>query len=201
MNSNSLKDLNNINLQEIFEGQSENAQLFDILKDYDLSDSFDYKDGNYRLKLKFINRSNNPNPEHATPGSSGFDFRANLDDEEFKGQVNIPAGKMAIIPTGIYVEIPEGFEIQVRPRSGMAAKFGLTVLNTPGTIDSDYRGEIKIILFNTGAIADYTVNHGDRIAQGVIQAVHSQRYLSWVEVDELSTTKRNAGGFGHTGRQ
>lgn len=151
---------------------------------------------NYGIKISVANKSNNPDPEYATAGSSGFDFRANLEN----GSMVIPVGKRAIVPTGLYFEIPEGLEIQVRPRSGLAAKNGVTVLNTPGTIDADYRGEIKVILINLGD-EDFTINHGDRIAQGVIASVISKPYVKWEKVSDVSTdTTRGSGGFGSTGR-
>ena len=104
-----------------------------------------------------------------------------------------------MVPTGLYFELPENFEIQVRPRSGLAAKFGVTVLNTPGTIDSDYRGEIVMIMYNTGAMGDFTVNHGDRIAQGVVASVMGKKMISWEKKNNLNKTDRGNGGFGHSG--
>jgi dUTP pyrophosphatase len=156
-------------------------------------------------------------PEYATDGSSGLDVRAyitknNIDEiigENFTRFFDIKKGLLtklddkiilkplgrALIPTGLFVEIPCGFEIQVRPRSGLAIKHGITVLNTPGTIDSDYRGEIKVILFNTSS-KNYIISHGDKISQLVVQKVERAEF---VEVDELVDTVRSAGGFGSTG--
>ncbi len=129
-------------------------------------------------------------PEYKSDGASGADIHAFLDSP-----VVIPAGKSALIPTGIFLEIPDGFEVQIRPRSGLAAKNGVTVLNSPGTIDSDYRGEIKVILANFGG-TDFTVTDGDRIAQAVLApVVHARFVLS----DGLSCTERGTGGFGSTG--
>ncbi|KAF0152657.1 MAG: dUTP diphosphatase [Ignavibacteria bacterium] len=131
-----------------------------------------------------------PLPEYATEGSSGFDVRAALENE-----IVIPKGKVALVPTNLRAEIPLGYEIQVRPRSGLAAKHGIGVLNSPGTIDSDYRGEIKIILFNFGD-EDFVIKRGDRIAQLVLAKV----YLADFKItDDLNTSNRGEGGFGHTG--
>ena len=129
-------------------------------------------------------------PSYETSGAAGADVRAFLNEP-----VVIPVGKRAMIPTGLFFSIPEGFEIQVRPRSGLAAKNGVTVLNTPGTIDSDYRGEVKIILINLGD-ADFTVNNGDRIAQLIVAPVTQGIF---VKTDKLDETERGAGGFGSTG--
>lgn len=129
-------------------------------------------------------------PSYETSGAAGADVRAFLNEP-----VVIPVGKRAMIPTGLFFAIPEGFEIQVRPRSGLAAKNGVTVLNTPGTIDSDYRGEVKVILINLGD-ADFTVNNGDRIAQLIVAPVTQGIF---VKTDKLDETERGAGGFGSTG--
>lgn len=129
-------------------------------------------------------------PEYKTKGAAGADLCALLD-----APLTIPAGKFAMVPTGLFFEIPEGYEVQVRPRSGLAAKNGITVLNTPGTIDSDYRGEIKVILINLGS-SDFTINSGDRIAQMIIAPVIQ---ASFSIVENLSNTERGSGGFGSTG--
>ena len=148
----------------------------------------------YKLRLVFSNKSNNEDPQYATEGSSGFDLRANLSEP-----LVIKIGKRAIVPTGLFFELPENFEMQIRPRSGLAAKNGVTVLNTPGTIDNDYRGEIKVILINLGE-EDFTINNGDRIAQGVLAPVYGKDIINFVKVSEVSTdTTRSAGGFGSTG--
>jgi dUTP pyrophosphatase len=149
----------------------------------------------FKLDISFVNKSNNQNPKYETNGSAGFDLRANLDSE-----VKISAkGGRAIIPTGLYFELPSNFEMQIRPRSGLAAKNGVTVLNSPGTIDSDYRGEIKVILINHGE-EDFKVNHGDRIAQGVIASVINNNIFNLNQVQEISDdTQRSSGGFGSTG--
>lgn len=144
------------------------------------------------IEIKIINTSSNPLPTYATSGSSGMDIRANLDVPQ-----SLKPLERAAIPTGIFIEIPQGYEVQVRPRSGLALKQGITVLNTPGTIDADYRGEIKVILINLSQ-EEQVIQHGDRIAQLVVQKVEQ---AVWKEVEELEVTERNAGGFGHTGKQ
>jgi dUTP pyrophosphatase len=144
------------------------------------------------IEIRIINTSSNSLPAYATAGSSGMDIRANLDSS----QVLKPLER-TLVPTGIFMEIPQGYEIQVRPRSGLAVKQGITCLNTPGTIDADYRGEIKVILINLSQ-EEQVIHHGDRIAQLVLQKVEQ---VQWKEVEELEVTERNAGGFGHTGKQ
>ncbi|MCD8173624.1 MAG: dUTP diphosphatase [Alistipes sp.] len=144
------------------------------------------------MKVRVINRSAFDLPRYESALAAGLDVRANIVEAVTIG----PLGR-AMVPTGLYVEIPEGYEIQVRPRSGMAARHGLTVLNSPGTIDADYRGEIKIILANISPDS-FVLNPGERIAQLVL-ARHER--AEWEECDELSETERGAGGFGHTGRE
>ena len=144
------------------------------------------------IELKIVNASTNALPQYATPGSSGMDIRANLDSPK-----TLQSLERALIPTGIFIEIPQGYEVQVRPRSGLASKQGITCLNTPGTIDADYRGEIKIILINLSG-QEQVIQHGDRIAQLVVQKVEQ---AIWKPVGELEVSERNAGGFGHTGKQ
>lgn len=143
------------------------------------------------MKVRIVNRSRNALPLYQTPLSAGMDVRADLE----QSVTLAPLGR-AMIPTGLYVELPEGYEMQVRPRSGLAAKHGITVLNSPGTIDADYRGEIRIILVNLSSEA-FTVEPGERIAQLVV-ARHEQ--VEWEPVEELGTTERGTGGFGSTGR-
>lgn len=147
-----------------------------------------------KIQVPFSNDSDNPDPEYTTDGASGFDLRANL-----KEPITLNFGERALIPTGLKFEIPSGFEIQVRPRSGLALKKGVTVLNTPGTVDADYRGEVGIILINLGQ-EPFTVEHGDRIAQGVLAHVTAKQVVRLFKVDEVSEdTDRGAGGFGSTG--
>ncbi len=144
------------------------------------------------MKVRIVNKSDHNLPKYETPASAGMDLRANLLEP-----VELKPLERALIPTGLYIELPVGYEAQVRPRSGLAAKFGITLLNTPGTIDADYRGEIKVILVNLSN-TDYLVSDGDRIAQMIISA-HVQAELEEVEI--LNETERGAGGFGHTGRK
>lgn len=144
------------------------------------------------IAIKIINQSVNPLPAYATPGSSGMDIRANLDAAQI-----IPTGERALIPTGLFIEMPAGYEAQIRPRSGLAIKQGITCLNSPGTIDADYRGEIKIILINHSK-ENQVIEPGDRIAQLVIQKVEQ---AVWQLAEQLESTERNNGGFGHTGKQ
>ena len=143
------------------------------------------------VEIKIINRSSNPLPTYATIGSSGMDLRAAIHEP----QVMQPLERV-LVPTGLFMELPVGYEAQVRPRSGLAMKQGITCLNTPGTIDADYRGEIKIILINLSS-EEQQIHPGDRIAQMIIQKVEQ---ATWKVVEELETTERNAGGFGHTGK-
>ncbi|MGN6802709.1 MAG: dUTP diphosphatase [Ginsengibacter sp.] len=145
------------------------------------------------VEIKIINISGNPVPEYATPGSAGLDLRAWLPEEA----VTLKPLERKLIPTGLFFEIPGGFEVQIRPRSGMAIKHGITCLNSPGTVDSDYRGEIKIILINLSS-EPHTINSGDRIAQMIVEKVEKAKLI---EVEKLETTGRGEGGFGHTGKK
>jgi dUTP pyrophosphatase len=144
------------------------------------------------IEIKIINHSTNPLPAYATSGSSGMDIRANLEEPRTVGSL-----ERVLIPTGLFIEIPDGYEAQIRPRSGLAIRQGITCLNSPGTIDSDYRGEIKIILINLSG-DEQVIQHGDRIAQLIIQKVEKGIFT---EVKELDITDRNEGGFGHTGKK
>jgi len=143
------------------------------------------------IKVKIINQSPNALPDYATEGSAGMDLRAHL-----PGPVVLKPLERQLIPTGLYMELPLGYEAQVRPRSGLAIKQGITCLNSPGTVDSDYRGEIKVILINLSN-EEQVLHPGDRIAQMVISPVVQ---AGWEAVEEISVTARNAGGFGHTGK-
>lgn len=143
------------------------------------------------IDVKIINRSNNNLPAYQTEQSAGMDLQANLEQP-----VTLKTLERQLIGTGLYIELPKGFEAQIRPRSGLAAKHGITVINTPGTVDADYRGEIKICLVNLSSEA-YIIQHGDRIAQMVI-AQHET--ANFVEVESLSETARGEGGHGHTGK-
>ena len=143
------------------------------------------------MKIKVVNKSKHTLPQYATPLSAGMDIRANLELP-----VVLQPLERKLIPTGLYIELPEGYEAQIRPRSGLAIKKGITVLNSPGTIDADYRGEICVILVNLSGEA-FEIQDGERICQMVI-AQHAQ--AEWIEVEELGSTERGAGGFGHTGK-
>jgi dUTP pyrophosphatase len=144
------------------------------------------------IQIKIVNTSSNPLPEYATKGASGMDIRASLDIP-----LTLQPLERNLIPTGLFVEIPQGYEIQIRPRSGLAIKQGITCLNTPGTIDSDYRGEIKIILINLSS-DEQVIHPGDRVAQMIIQKTERAEFE---QVEILNNTERAAGGFGHTGKQ
>lgn len=142
------------------------------------------------MRIKIINQSSNELPKYETASSAGMDLRASLEHT-----VVLKPMERTLIPTGLSLELPIGFEAQIRPRSGLALKHGMTVLNSPGTIDADYRGEIKVLLINLSN-SSFEINHGDRIAQMII-ATHAQ--VNWQEVELLSETVRGAGGYGHTG--
>jgi dUTP pyrophosphatase len=144
------------------------------------------------IEVKIINQSNNSLPEYATVGASGMDLRAFIPET-----LTVRPMQRLLVPTGIFIELPMGYEAQIRPRSGMAIKQGITCLNTPGTIDADYRGEIKVILINLSE-DEQQIQPGDRIAQMVIQEVVQ---CNWKLTDKLEETKRSDGGFGHTGKQ
>ena len=142
------------------------------------------------MNINIINQSKHPLPSYETVASAGMDLRANLSQQEVLKPL-----ERKLIPTGLFIELPVGFEAQIRPRSGLAFKFGVSIVNSPGTIDADYRGEIKVLLINLSN-DDFSVGDGDRIAQMVI-AKHEN--AQWIEVNELSATERGAGGYGHTG--
>ena len=144
------------------------------------------------MRIKVINRSKHALPNYATDLSAGMDIRANLSEP-----LTLKPLARCLVPTGLYIALPQGYEAQIRPRSGLALKKGITVLNSPGTIDADYRGEIGIILVNLSD-TDFVIEDGERIAQMVI-ARHEQ--AEWIETDELDDTERGAGGFGHTGKK
>ena len=144
------------------------------------------------MKIKIVNRSRHPLPEYATSAAAGLDLRANLDSP-----VLLRPLERSLISTGIFIELPTGYEAQIRPRSGLAVKHGISIVNAPGTIDADYRGEIKVILVNLSN-ENFTVQDGERICQMVI-TVHMR--VEWEQVDELDKTERGSGGFGHTGNK
>lgn len=144
------------------------------------------------MKIKIVNQSKHKLPEYATPHSAGMDIRANLTEP-----IILKPLERKLIPTGLFIELPEGYEAQIRPRSGLAIKKGITLLNSPGTIDADYRGEIQVILVNLSD-SDFEILDGERICQMVIA---KYKTAEWISVEELGTTERGEGGFGHTGKQ
>lgn len=144
------------------------------------------------MKVQIVNKSRHELPEYATGQSAGMDLRANIDTP-----ITLKPLQRCLVPTGLYIALPDGYEAQVRPRSGLALKFGVTVLNSPGTIDADYRGEIRVIMVNLSS-EDFVVNDGDRIAQMVVARYE---HIEWSDVDVLDETERGDGGFGHSGRK
>ncbi|MDD4107789.1 MAG: dUTP diphosphatase [Prolixibacteraceae bacterium] len=144
------------------------------------------------MLIKIVNKSDNPLPEYSTRMSSGLDLRASLDES-----VVLKPFERILVPTGLFIELPEGYEAQIRPRSGLAIKKGVTVLNTPGTIDADYRGEIKVILINLSQ-ESVVIENGERICQMIVATYEK---VDWIEADKLNETKRGDGGFGHTGKK
>ncbi|HHW80986.1 MAG TPA: dUTP diphosphatase [Bacteroidales bacterium] len=143
------------------------------------------------MRVKIINKSENSLPKYATSHSAGMDLRANLDSP-----VTLKPLERALIPTGLFIELPVGYEAQIRPRSGLAVKHGISVLNSPGTIDADYRGEIRVVLVNLSN-NEFVINHGERICQMVV-AKHAT--VDWQETNVLEDSERGDGGFGHTGK-
>ena len=144
------------------------------------------------MKVKIINKSKHPLPEYATELSAGLDLRANIESP-----ICLEPLQRVLVPTGLFIALPQGYEAQIRPRSGLALKYGITVLNTPGTIDADYRGEIKVILVNLSG-ESFVINDGERICQMIV-AAHAR--VEWELCDELGCTERGDGGFGHTGKK
>ncbi len=142
------------------------------------------------MEVKIVNQSKHPLPAYETLYSAGMDLRANIEEE----LILLPLQRI-LIPTGLFIELPKGYEAQIRPRSGLAFKFGLTVLNSPGTIDADYRGEIKILLVNLSN-DNFTIKDGERIAQMIVS---KHEVVEWKPVEQLSNTERGTGGYGHTG--
>jgi len=143
------------------------------------------------MQVKIVNKSKHSLPGYATVLSAGMDLRANIDEP-----VTLRPLQRSLIPTGIYIQLPDGYEAQIRPRSGLAVKHGISIVNSPGTIDADYRGEIRVILVNLSD-EDFIINDGERICQMII-ARHAR--VEWLQVDDLDETERGSGGFGHTGR-
>jgi len=145
-----------------------------------------------KVKVPIVNTSSNPLPEYATEGAAGVDLRANLESP-----MTLRPMERLLIPTGLFIELPADYEAQIRPRSGLAIRFGITCLNAPGTVDADYRREITVILINLSN-EDHTIHHGDRIAQMVI---HKVEKLKWKKAKQINQTARGEGGFGHTGKK
>ena len=180
------------------EAQAKLADAMDPNNDYSYDD-FMYDFGSiplitesHKMDISFVNESTNQDPDWETTGSAGFDLRASVN-------ANIHPNEYRIISTGLYFDLPENFEIQIRPRSGLAAKFGITVLNAPGTIDSDYTGEIKVILINHGKEI-FNITNGDRIAQAVLSTVTAKNIINLKKVKSIDKeTDRGSGGFGSTG--
>ncbi len=159
----------------------------DMIADTSILDSF-------KFDINYVNKSNNPNPEYATSGSAGFDLRANLTEP-----VVLKIGERRLIPTGLFFELPESLELQIRSRSGLSLKHGIAVLNGVGTIDSDYRGEIGVILINYGE-NEFTINNGDRIAQGVLNSIFNLNTINLNKVDVINNnTIRGTSGYGSSG--
>ena len=147
---------------------------------------------NKNVEVNIVNKSNNPLPEYSTESSAGMDIRANLEKP-----VTLKSLERTLIPTGLFIELPDGYEAQIRPRSGLAIKRGITVLNTPGTIDADYRGEICVIIINLSD-KDFVINNGERICQMIISKYEKVKLIG---VKNLNITERGIGGFGHTGKK
>lgn len=188
--------LENLNMGDLFDDETKN-ELDSILKQtQNMMGDWDYdpETMSIRLKVSFINKSDNPDPTYEKEGDSGFDIRANIKEPFF-----IEPGCRALIRTGLFFEIPLGYELQVRSRSGLALKNGIMVLNSPGTVDSGYRGEVCVILYNSDKSNPFCVHHGDRIAQGVIAAVQTMSKTKFIKTEKLSSTDRGTGGFGSTG--
>lgn len=188
--------------EEVEEVEEMNNKLLDALSptnDYTTEEfmkeyNTDLKNDSMQLEFKYVNKSSNPDPEYATIGSSAFDLRANLNQS-----VTLDVGDSILIPTGLHFQLPTNFEIQVRPRSGLAYKHGITVLNSPGTIDADYRGDIGVILINHGK-KPFVIEHGERIAQAVIATVMGKTIVNLNRVESIdNNTERGDGGFGSTG--
>lgn len=193
-----MANINDLNVTNLFEDDDESKkELDDLLKEAKtfMSDwDYDNESMTPKLRVSFINKSKNQDPSYEKEGDSGFDIRANIENT-----VELEPGKRALIPTGLFFEIPIGFELQVRSRSGLALKNGIMVLNSPGTVDSGYRGEIGVILYNSDKNETFYVHNGDRIAQGVIAPVQTRDRIKFNKTETLSDTDRGSGGFGSTG--
>ncbi len=197
MNNNNNNNKEELLRNKLFEALSKNNDysLDEFNKEFNNVEEVDIQ--SFKFPVKIVNNSNNKTPKYESNGAAGFDFRANIIEPlEIPGS---QSGKnIVMVPTGLHFELPINFELQVRPRSGLAAKHGITVLNSPGTVDSDYRGEVKVILINH-KLESFTINPGDRIAQGVISNISNNNTIKFEEVENLSNTERGSGGFGSTG--
>jgi dUTP pyrophosphatase len=191
---NDLEKLNELTPKKLLAEKAD--EINDIFEKSGIQD-WVYEEGDNLVKLnvRFVNKSNNKNPSYQKSGDSGFDLAASINGDE---QIIISPMKRALIKTDLFFKIPEGFELQVRSRSGLALKNGIMVLNSPGTVDSGYIGNVGVILFNTGD-EPFIVKNGDRIAQGVIAPVQSLRTIKLAQVDSLEKTERGGDGFGSTG--
>jgi len=188
-----INKLTNVNPMDMLD-QNQKTQLSEIFNEALMDDwTYDMTDNSVKLMVKMINNSNNPDPAYQKEGDSGFDLAAYITED-----ITLKPLERQLIPTGLYYQIPLGFELQIRPRSGLALKNGITVLNTPGTVDAGYRGEIKVLLINLSN-QDFTIKSGDRIAQGVIAPVQSRHTTLFKRVNQLDSSERNTGGFGSTG--
>ena len=167
-------------------------QIEDVLEEFESIVEEKEVSKEFKIKIKYINKSDNENPIYAKEGDSGFDLRANEGG-------TLKTLERKLVSTGLFFELPDGYELQIRPRSGLAYKNGVTVLNTPGTVDADYRGEVKVILINHSEVG-FFVNHGDRIAQAVIASVIGKNFVKLEKVNNIDeNTERGSGGFGSTG--
>lgn len=191
-----LQNLANVNPKDMMKEVMDIQKDANLLKDLSQLQMEDMNPDPQRIPVKFINKSKHEDPKFQHKDDSGFDLRANIPGDTLTLR---PMGRLAV-PTGLYFELPEHYELQVRPRSGLAYNHGITVLNTPGTVDRGYRGEIKIILINLGE-KDFIIQDGDRIAQGVINGILSQYWSDFIRVNEVADSERADNGFGSTGKK
>lgn len=187
-----IEDLRHLKSLGILDDET-SEQIDDVLEEFETVLNNDNSNTNFKIKIKYINKSDNENPVYAKEGDSGFDLRANESGV-------LKSLERKLVSTGLFFELPDGYEMQVRPRSGLALKHGITVLNTPGTVDTGYRGEIKVLLINLSN-EEFTWEKGERIAQGVIASRVSSDFGDLVEVTEIKESERGEGGFGSTGRK
>jgi dUTP pyrophosphatase len=198
-------NINELNVNDLFQDDDDSKkeldQLLDEARQFMSDWDYDNESMTPKLRVSFINKSVNPDPSYEKEGDSGFDIRASVTDKNSDGEysIEILPGNRCLIKTGLYFEIPLGFELQVRSRSGLALKNGIMVLNSPGTVDSGYRGEIGVILYNTDQDQSFFVKNGDRIAQGVIAPVQTRDKIKFIKSESLSSSDRGLGGFGSTG--